>query len=340
MDPTRLRRTLLLMRSGLALAFMISIAPRDLSATVYACAIDYPEEVEERYWAAISRYNLYPSGDDLCTHTEIGWSDLGQFKHIDPKALALRLMADFGGLWRATGKETLHLIINVGHPNGSSHWRFQERIDGRPVLNGGVIVETETASGRITSIWARFLPDFRLTQDPAIAASEAIKQILATRKARERSLPPLHLIPDPRLSWYLMTNEARLVWEVEVPEISAQDAPVRNMYLVDAQNGRILAGSNTCDGTGCRPDSGVHQISWSPSADAEFYELSCSRDAEFITSVETVYVGKLTDVVAPMVTDTWCRVRACNLAGCSVWVGSVHAAAWPDCGTVDPAQLE
>lgn len=317
-------------QAGLVLALMISVVPRTPSATVYGCEIDYPLEVEERYWAAISRYDLYPSGDELCTITALGETDLGTFVGTDAEALARRMLADFGGLWRATGNEMLQPVVNRDRPNGSSYWRFRELIDDRPVLNGGVIVETATASGKVLSIRARFLPDFELTDTPSITAPDARERAIDGLSARESPLPPLDSMPDPRLAYYFLTNRARLVWEVEVPGNSAQNARLRHMIVVDALNGEILAEA-ACNKSSCSPDLGVHRLSWKRSADAEFYEVGCARDAELRASVETVYVGQLTEVIEPFVTDSWCRVRACKLEGCSVWVGSLHAAAWPGC---------
>ncbi|MCB1249087.1 MAG: M4 family metallopeptidase [Acidimicrobiales bacterium] len=151
------------------------------------------------------------------------------------------LGADFGSAdgttFAATGTSTT--------PDGTGV-RFQQSIDGVPVLAGEVAVQTD-AAGQVRSVLGETADDAPASMSPTVAAADAATAArAASAKAHGLGAVPLVAsrpelwIYDPTLVGSPDPVGTRLVWRVRVEASAGPDGqPIADLVLVDAANGSI-----------------------------------------------------------------------------------------------------
>ncbi|MCB1259441.1 MAG: hypothetical protein KDB33_03435, partial [Acidimicrobiales bacterium] len=151
------------------------------------------------------------------------------------------LGADFGSAdgttFAATGTSTT--------PDGTGV-RFQQSIDGVPVLAGEVAVQTD-AAGQVRSVLGETADDAPASMSPTVTAADAATAArAASAKAHGLGAVPLVAsrpelwIYDPTLVGSPDPVGTRLVWRVRVEASAGPDGqPIADLVLVDAANGSI-----------------------------------------------------------------------------------------------------
>lgn len=133
---------------------------------------------------------------------------------------------------------------------GRSLVRFQQVYQGIPVLAGELMVNLDSAKN-ILSVNGEILPDISVKTSAAVDAATAQRNALrAVADKYQQSLDEL-TATKPALWIYhpqLIQSEkgsAVLVWRVEVT--STNLAPIRELVLIDAQNGSVVLSINQID---------------------------------------------------------------------------------------------
>jgi hypothetical protein len=139
-------------------------------------------------------------------------ADALQLREGESGAAILRLLES---LLLANGSETLTLkearlehypLVSIG-----SYW-FLQSIRGIPVINGGVGIDYDGNTNRVTSVVANFIPDRELPRSPKLTAQQA------ERIAGGEILEPTYLgyyVPccgaqRPRLVWAIYSGAEKV----------------------------------------------------------------------------------------------------------------------------------
>ena len=308
-------------------------------ADVAECDIGYefPSQEEAMQW-----YGRMAEWHILWDPDCIPWlikGDLGYFYGSDVIEEPAQLLQTFQPLFRPVGSESLLLEHTVPHSNGHTYHRLAQTVHDRPVLNGSVVVETDTETAGIVAIHARFMNGRDLPLEPAIGkeAAASIAADAATMADSANNITgALSSRSQPRLAHIFVGTESHLVWEVILERQRLAGPNYLELLLIDAVEGSVvrhrrsnIVPSGSESPTYCL--HGTHRYNWDAVDTATYYELACAWDDEFRLEHASLYIGPETSAVLPIVTDTWCHVRACNDKGCSLWTDAEPVRLYPGC---------
>jgi len=146
----------------------------------------------------------------------------------------------------------LTLMSSEPAENGGGVVRFQQRVQGIPVLGGELYVHT-TARNEILVVGGEVFSDPGVKVTPAFAAEEAREKALAgvARKygleaATLTTSEPELWIYDPAILGGRGIPIPRLVWRMDVIP-AAELLPIRELVLVDARTGFVALSFNQMD---------------------------------------------------------------------------------------------
>ncbi|MFZ5856001.1 MAG: choice-of-anchor Q domain-containing protein [Chloroflexota bacterium] len=143
------------------------------------------------------------------------------------------------------------LRFTSSHENdGRGTVKYQQVYQGIPILAGELIVNTN-AQGALLSINGEVSPDLNLSTKPNVDSARATGIALSEIASAYRLATSELTISEPALWIYdarlLNGNDktpAHLVWRMEV---TSENAPLRELVLVNAQNGKISLHFNQID---------------------------------------------------------------------------------------------
>ncbi len=132
-------------------------------------------------------------------------------------------------------------------PRGRSSVRFQQRLDGVPVLGGELVVNLDRR-GNVLSASGEVLPGRARSTEPSVSTADATGTALdAVSKAYDvaaaslRASTPELWIYDSRLLGGPGLEQPLLTWRLEV---TAPGRPIRELVLIDAELGSVVLSFN------------------------------------------------------------------------------------------------
>src|SRR6266498_410158 len=163
-------------------------------------------------------------------------------------ALVKRFAPEFGV--KNPERELVEMKSNHGS-DGRMSVRYQQQYQGIPVLGGELIVNTND-NGDLYSINGEVSPELSLSTQPMIETKQVKETVLQLMAKWYQRNTKEFIITEPEL-WVFDesllqpgTRPVELVWRMEVT--SKDDAmPVRELVLVNAQNGHISLHFNQID---------------------------------------------------------------------------------------------
>ncbi len=163
-------------------------------------------------------------------------------------ALANRYAPEFG--LKNPGRD-LSQMKTKHSKDGRLTVRYQQNYNGIPVMGGELIVNTNE-NGDLYSINGEVSPDLSLNTQPTIDAAQAAQTALqAIAKWNQKSTsdfkttePQLWIFDESLLQ--SSTRPTELVWRMDVSAVN-KGMPVRELVLVNAQNGTISLHFNQID---------------------------------------------------------------------------------------------
>lgn len=170
-----------------------------------------------------------------------------------PEMAARAYLQVCGGLFGLKDPATeLTLMSSERAENGGGVTRFQQVVDGIPVLGGELIVHT-SASHDILTVGGEILPKPSLKTTPIVPAEDARQRALEST-ARKHGVDAAALTTtEPQLWVYyppILGGRglpiARLVWRMDV-EPAGELLPIRELVLVDAHTGVVALSFNQID---------------------------------------------------------------------------------------------
>ena len=165
-----------------------------------------------------------------------------------PEALARGFLEHYGDSFGVSDQARELALEAVGEaPRGRSSVRFQQRVDGVPVLGGELVVNLDRR-GDVLSASGEILPGRPPSVEPSVSSSEAKSTALAA-VAKAHDLTPGSLsattprlwIYDSRLLGGPGLERPVLTWRLEV---SAPGRPIRELVLIDAELGSVALSFN------------------------------------------------------------------------------------------------
>lgn len=175
---------------------------------------------------------------DATLHSNIR-GDLGTFREDAAvrDADARKLLEGLRAVLRGDGTESLKFRKSADDASrGMSHYRMTQMIDGLEVIGGDMILHVETATSRVVSIDAQFLPAAGLPRKPAIkgpAAIDTALKSLAAVNARRSNEPRLAFVRTAR-------GAGHLVWLARVSYTDARGSEQLDDILADAITGNLV----------------------------------------------------------------------------------------------------
>jgi len=136
----------------------------------------------------------------------------------------------------AFGANAADLVLKKVHHDslGNQHLRFQQMKHGLLVIGGELVLHVK--EGILTSANGQARDDLPAPREPRIDASTAI----AAAQSAVPSVPEALKAGEAKLA-YVRTNDAlSMVYQVEVTGKRADDMPIRDTVLVDAENGKVV----------------------------------------------------------------------------------------------------
>lgn len=170
-----------------------------------------------------------------------------------PEMAARAYLQACGGLFGLKNPaEELALMSSERAENGGGVTRFQQVVDGIPVLGGELVVHT-TASHDILTVGGEILPKPSLKTTPIVPAEDARQRALEST-ARKHGVDAAALTTtEPQLWVYyppILGGRglpiSRLVWRMDV-EPAGELLPIRELVLVDAHAGVVALSFNQID---------------------------------------------------------------------------------------------
>ncbi|BAJ64823.1 M4 family metallopeptidase [Anaerolinea thermophila] len=170
-----------------------------------------------------------------------------------PEMAARAYLQACGGLFGLKDPATeLTLMSSERAENGGGVTRFQQVVEGIPVLGGELVVHT-TASHDILTVGGEILPKPSLKTTPIVPAEDARQRALEST-ARKHGVDAAALTTtEPQLWVYyppILGGRglpiARLVWRMDV-EPAGELLPIRELVLVDAHAGVVALSFNQID---------------------------------------------------------------------------------------------
>ena len=156
-----------------------------------------------------------------------------------PEAAARAFLARHGAAFGVTPR---HALVARSAPAGGRPGpvRFERRIDGRPLFDGGVVVAVNEGNA-VTLVSAADVPP-RLAGRPRLSRQAAVA-------AAGRAIPGLATpdLPRAERGWRAVGGAVRPVWRVD---LAATRPPGDWRSYVDAETGRVLLRVNLRAGAG------------------------------------------------------------------------------------------
>jgi Zn-dependent metalloprotease len=147
----------------------------------------------------------------------------------------------YGAMLGLEGVSTAQLMNSQTSDSGAATVRYQQYVDGLPVVGGEIVVSLDAAGG-LTSILSDTTPAVTRAATPLVSEAKARSTaIAATAKYRQvrastlRAAPAGQWLYDPSLIGPPDLLGPRAVWRFEV----GNGVDVRELVLVDARTGRI-----------------------------------------------------------------------------------------------------
>lgn len=166
-----------------------------------------------------------------------------------PEAAARAFLAEYGALFGVSDVAALRVLKERtldADAGGRTYVRYQQTINGIPVMAGELIVQVD-ANGRVWSASGEALPEDTaggLPTTPVVTAETAAQTALAATVKYEGGAAANLTVSAPALWYYdsallsapgpVLTN---LVWRVDVSAVDL--APIRELVLVDAITGKV-----------------------------------------------------------------------------------------------------
>jgi Zn-dependent metalloprotease len=166
-----------------------------------------------------------------------------------PEGFARAAMAEYGAVFGITDPDSQLKTRRVAQHGQQSSTHFQQLHNGVPVIGGELVVNV--SGDAITSFNGESAPNLTLDTTPSVDAATAGETALAGTAKWHREEASRLTVSEPELSVYVPAligpgdGKGRLVWRMEVT--STVGGPIREMVLVDAQNGIIALHFNQVD---------------------------------------------------------------------------------------------
>lgn len=170
--------------------------------------------------------------------TSVPLSVLGQSSNASPQQIALAFVVRYAGLFGIRQPaEELRVSQASLDPLGMQHVTFSQFYAGEPVYGGEIKVHLAAHGTHVLAASSTFIPGINLKQTQAQLNSQNAIALA------QRALPNGQLLSDPGLFIYPsrtkdQPDSAYLVWMVELYDHAI---PSRNVYVIDAVGGRIIA---------------------------------------------------------------------------------------------------
>lgn len=129
-------------------------------------------------------------------------------------------------------RQSLEAVANTVDGLGMRHLALRQVEQGVPVYGAWMSVHLNAAGDQVAAVTNSVVPDLRLPSvQPTIDQSQALAAALdslpgATEVSSQLAVYPGERRDDPRLAWLV--------------ELRDDAAPARNLYVVDAANGRVI----------------------------------------------------------------------------------------------------
>jgi Zn-dependent metalloprotease len=169
---------------------------------------------------------------------------------LSPEARGIAILETYGREFGLKNPQEELRFLSSHETEGRGTVRYQQVYQGIPIMAGELIVNTN-GNGSLLSINGEVSPDMKLDTRPKLDAEDARQRALAivsqTYKLAEEELivsEPELWIFDERLIQNNATQPVHLVWRMEV---TSENAPLRELVLVNAQNGKISLHFNQVD---------------------------------------------------------------------------------------------
>jgi Zn-dependent metalloprotease len=161
---------------------------------------------------------------------------LGYLHSIDKRG-AKEYFDEISPVLRATGREELAYVRTTADRLGMVHMRFQQYLNGLPVVGAEVILHADRESGEVTVLNGRFLPD----EVGLPVAAEVNPDVAMESAAVQAGIPQGDLLSDPVLTYVVNDNgKAYLAWAGWVSYV-AEDGPHMDRLFADAVTGDLVA---------------------------------------------------------------------------------------------------
>lgn len=175
----------------------------------------------------------------------------------DPVEAAKAFLVQHKGLFSLHAPEKeMHAHRVQIEDNGGAHVRFNQTFQGLPVLPSELIVHIDE-HGNLYQVNGEYIPDgalARLSLAPEITAAEALG--LAQQQFADK--PSLEVEQHPKLSIYIMNEEAYLVYHVIVSFHETAGDVGKYVFYVDAHTGAIVDVYNNIQHIGAPTSNGAH----------------------------------------------------------------------------------
>jgi Zn-dependent metalloprotease len=159
--------------------------------------------------------------------------DLGLLARGEGRRAAAEFLRTVGPVFRMTAGSELEPVRSRSDELGQSHVRFQQYLNGLPVVGGQLTVHADGLSGRVHAVTGRFIAGEALASEPALEGEAALAATLAALASDAVSVDVPDLV-------YVVTEEgARLAWSAEV-RYTGVDGPERDRVFVDALTGELV----------------------------------------------------------------------------------------------------
>jgi hypothetical protein len=169
---------------------------------------------------------------------------------LTPYQRAMFILESYGPKFGINNPAEELTLMKERSDNGLLHTRFQQVYQGVPIFGGEIIVNMDELGG-LTSMSGEVSPALKLSIQPGILAEQArqigLDLITSTYSILLDGLTatdPALWILDERLIQPYATQPPHLVWRLEV---IAEELPVRELILVNAENGNISLHFNQID---------------------------------------------------------------------------------------------